>query len=158
LETVTVEVVFAVMLTGVLAAIAWIDSRHHIIPDWLNLMLGGLGIVSCYLAQIPSFTDALIGGVGALVFFLGLRHAYHYLRGVQGLGLGDVKFLAAAGLWVGASGLPWLVLFASISGLCYILATRIANKSFDSTTRVAFGPHLALGLFATWMANVNGFF
>lgn len=152
------DLLIAIMVLLVLVVIGWIDFRDHIIPNWLNVALAGLGLVSCFLLHVPSFTDAVWGSIGALVFFLGLRMAYHSIRGIQGLGMGDVKFLSAAGLWVGASGLPWLMLFASISGLCYILATRIANKSFDSATRVAFGPHLALGLFATWMASVNGFF
>jgi leader peptidase (prepilin peptidase) / N-methyltransferase len=148
---------FAVLLAVLLAAIAWIDFRDHIIPDWLNFGLEGAGVVALMVLHSPSYTNAFAGSIGAMVFFLALRAGYQYFRGVQGLGMGDVKFLAASGIWVGATGLPWLVLFASISGLCYILATAVVQRGFNTGTRVAFGPHLSLGLFATWMAIMYGY-
>ena len=47
------------------------------------------------------------GAVIGAIFWL-LRRLYFAFREVQGLGLGDVKFLAAAGIWSGVEGLPCL--------------------------------------------------
>src|SRR5580698_8972502 len=84
------------------SAVALIDIRRGIIPDGLNLFIGGLGITSAAvgggaMAGIEALGEAM--GVG-VIFWL-LRRLYFMLRKVQGLGLGDVKLLAAATPWIG---------------------------------------------------------
>ena len=68
------------------------------------------------------------------------------LRGREGLGLGDVKLIAAAALWVGPFGISWLVLAACVSALAMVLAMQLAGQPLDRATRLPFGPHIALGL------------
>jgi leader peptidase (prepilin peptidase) / N-methyltransferase len=147
---------FSLMLLGILAVITWMDFRTHTIPDSLNALLAAGGFAAVMCLNVISLSEAVLGLILGTIATLGLRAAFHLVRGVDGLGLGDVKFLGAAGLWVGASGLPWLVLMASISGLAFALAVQLATKNFTRQTRLAFGPHLALGLFVTWIFNLNG--
>lgn len=146
------DILWTLLLIAILAPMAWIDARHLIIPDSLNLLFAISGLAHLYLqsgfAAIPS---ALLAAVLVAVFFLGLRLAYSKLRGHAGLGLGDVKFLAAATLWLGALGLPWLVLFASISGLAWHIVLSARNQPASWTQRVAFGPHLAVGFVISWL-------
>jgi len=49
-----------------------------------------------------------------MLFWL-LRRLYFAFREVQGLGLCDVKFLAAAGIWGGVAGLPMFLLVAALT-------------------------------------------
>jgi leader peptidase (prepilin peptidase)/N-methyltransferase len=82
--------------------------------------------------------------IGA-IFWL-LRRLYFDFRKVQGLGLGDVKFLAAAGIWVGVAGLPVLLLVATLSALICAGLIRLSGRRLTGQTSLSFGPFLAIGL------------
>jgi leader peptidase (prepilin peptidase) / N-methyltransferase len=131
-------------------ALALIDMRHGIIPDWLNLTIAGLGlskavIVGGSLAGLEAVCEGI--AIGA-IFWL-LRRLYFVLRKIQGLGLGDVKFLAAAGLWVGVDGLPMLLLVAALAALATAGCMQLAGQNMTRRTSISFGPFLALGLLIT---------
>ena len=144
--------IWTLALVAILLPIAWIDARRQIIPDSLNLLLAILGLVYLYVAfGSGALPQRVLAAAVVAIFFFIIRKLYSHLRGQTGLGLGDVKFLAAATLWLGPLGLPWLVLFASISGLAWhIVASRHANSA-SLLQRIAFGPHLAVGFLATWI-------
>jgi leader peptidase (prepilin peptidase) / N-methyltransferase len=150
---VNLNLIIGLLLAAILVPIAWIDFRLHIIPDKLNIALFAMGCAAVAITGQPQMLDALLGVVLAAAVFLAVRFAYKKLRRIEGLGLGDVKFLAASGVWVGATGLPWLILFASISGLAFALAVSLVFGNIGQKTRLAFGPHLALGTLATWIAK-----
>jgi leader peptidase (prepilin peptidase)/N-methyltransferase len=132
------------------AALAWIDIRHGIIPDWLNLAIAGLGLIRIMTIGDPSAALQAIGegaAIGALFWLL--RRLYFAYRKVQGLGLGDVKFLGAAGIWVGMTGLPVLLLVATLTALACAGITYLAGRSLTAQTSMPFGPFLAAGLVLT---------
>ncbi len=135
-------------LLGFLCALlSWIDIRDGIIPDWINLAIAALGFANALLiGGSPAGLEALAEGVVIGVVFLLLRRLYFLLRKVQGLGLGDVKFLAAAGLWVGIAGLPILLLIGTITALACAGLMQIAGRSLTRQTSMSFGPFLAIGL------------
>jgi leader peptidase (prepilin peptidase)/N-methyltransferase len=85
--------------------------------------------------------------IGA-VFWL-LRRLYFAFRGIQGLGLGDVKFLGAAGIWVGVAGIPMLLLVATITALTCVGAVQLSGRALTAQTSMSFGPFLAIGLLVT---------
>ncbi len=126
-----------------------IDIRHGIIPDWLNASIAGLGLFRAVLsdgaiAGVTALCEALIVG---LIFWL-LRRLYFRLRHTQGLGLGDVKFLAAAGIWTGLAGLPFLLLLAASMALAAAGFLHLADGRLTARTSIPFGPFLAFGLAA----------
>jgi leader peptidase (prepilin peptidase)/N-methyltransferase len=132
------------------AALAWIDIRHGIIPDWLNLAIAGLGLIRILTIEDLSAALQAVGegaAIGALFWLL--RRLYFAYRKVQGLGLGDVKFLGAAGIWVGIAGLPMLLLVATLTALAYAGITHLAGRSLTGRTSLSFGPFLAIGLLLT---------
>ena len=139
------------LLCGMLALI---DLRHGIIPDLLNLAVAGLGLVKAVVAAgatagVEAAAEAI--AVGA-VFWL-FRRLYFALRKAQGLGLGDVKFLAAATLWIGAAGIPMLLLIAALSALLAVGSAQLVGQRLTRQTSLPFGPFLALGLLATVAAQ-----
>jgi leader peptidase (prepilin peptidase) / N-methyltransferase len=150
------SVVVALMLSVILAAISWTDFRLQIIPDHYNIALAIGGVVSMFVLGIPSVMDAVIGSiVGGFSFFL-ISQIYVKIRNSHGLGFGDVKFVSAAGLWTGASCLPWFVLLSCCSALAFAIAVSIYQQSLDGKLRIAFAPHLSFGLLATWSATTFG--
>jgi leader peptidase (prepilin peptidase)/N-methyltransferase len=138
------------LLCALCAAIAWIDIRHGIIPDWLNLAIAVLVVLRIFLAGDTSDAAMALGEgviIGA-VFWL-LRRLYFAFRGIQGLGLGDVKFLSAAGIWVGVAGIPMLLLVATITALTCVGAVQLSGRALTAQTSMSFGPFLAIGLLVT---------
>lgn len=138
------------LLCALCAAIAWIDIRHGIIPDWLNLAIAVLGLLRIFLAGDTSDAVTALGegAVIGAVFWL-LRRLYFAFRGIQGLGLGDVKFLTAAGIWVGVAGIPMLLLVATITALTCVGAVQLSGRALTAQTSMSFGPFLAIGLLVT---------
>lgn len=137
--------------------IALIDLRRQRIPNGLTLALFGGGLADAALrgdgALAPALGGALIGAVAAYGLLYGLRAAYARVRGRTGLGLGDVKFVAAAIPWIGLPALPLLILAASLTALATLLLLRLSGRAIRGDTRLAFGPFLVLGLHATLLID-----
>lgn len=132
------------------AVLAWIDIRYGIIPDWLNLTIAGLGLSKAVIiGGAPAGLEAVCEGAAIGATFWLLRRLYFAFREVQGLGLGDVKFLAAAGIWSGVEGLPMLVLVAALTALACAGLMQLAGRQLTGQTSISFGPFLAVGLLFT---------
>ena len=129
------------------AILTWIDIRCGIIPDWLNLTIAALGLSNAIIIDGPSAgLEAVCDGAAIGAIFWLLRRLYFAFRKVQGLGLGDVKFLAAGGIWVGVSGLPVLLLVATLAALVCAGVMQLTGRPLTSQTSLSFGPFLAIGL------------
>ena len=143
----TVFIEFFATLCLLSAVLAWIDIRDGIIPDWLNLSIAGLGLAKAVMAN-GSAAGIEAAGEGAaigLIFWL-LRRLYFGWRKIQGLGLGDVKFLAAAAIWIGIAGLPALLLIAALTALAAAGVLQLAGRDMTRRTSLPFGPFLTIGL------------
>jgi len=142
-----VALILGAMLCGALVVA---DLRERRLPDVLNAGLAALGLIFHALSDPPSATWAEIlagGGFGA-GFFLAMRLLFLRLRGVEALGLGDVKFMAAAGLWVGIWGIAPLILIAALATLLVVVLRHgrdIADPALRQR-RIPFGPGLAFAL------------
>jgi len=143
------------VLGWTLLALALMDFHHFVLSDILVLPLLALGLLVSFLISwdigMASVLGALIGGGSALA----VRMLYRLVRSRDGLGLGDVKLLTAAGAWVSWQGLPSVVFLASVSALVACLAlwafTSRAQLSLNSAQRVPFGIFLAIGLWIVWL-------
>lgn len=84
----------AILIPGILLA-SWIDYSQRRVPNWLNALLIVVGFVvqACYFgtAGFVTGTLGLLTGFGLLIVPW-LMH---------GMGAGDVKLLAAIGVWLG---------------------------------------------------------
>jgi leader peptidase (prepilin peptidase)/N-methyltransferase len=141
---------FFAVLCLLCVALTLIDIRRGIIPDRLNLSIAGLGLTKAILAGgatagIEAICESAAIG---LVFWL-LRRLYFVLRKIQGLGLGDVKFLAAATPWIGITGFPMLLLIATLTALAAAGGLQLAGRDMTRQTSLPFGPFLAIGLLLT---------
>ena len=153
--------IVALLPLPITVAVAVIDGRRRIIPNRLNLALLGLGLavaagrapdavpmaIPMALAQALATAGLAFGALWAV------RAAHGRLRGRVGLGLGDVKFVAAAAPWTGLSGLPWMILAASVLALAVLAVAALAGRHVDGATRLPFGPFLVVGLHAELLAQ-----
>src|ERR1700726_2681219 len=129
------------------AVLAWIDIRDGIIPNWLNLTIAGVGLLRAVIVDGPlAGSAALCEGAAIGAIFWLLRRLYFAFRKIQGLGLGDVKFLAAAGIRVGVAGLPVLLLVAALTALACAAVMQLTGRQLTAQTSMSFGPFLAIGL------------
>jgi leader peptidase (prepilin peptidase) / N-methyltransferase len=145
---------FLIALSLLCGLVALIDIRRGIIPDGLNLIIAGLGLAKAAISAGAMAGAEAIGEaaiVGA-IFWL-LRRLYFALRKIQGLGLGDVKLLAAATPWVGVVGIPTLLLIATLTALMAVGGLRLAGRDMTRQTSLPFGPFLAAGLLATFVVQ-----
>ncbi|MGE0108653.1 MAG: prepilin peptidase [Bdellovibrionales bacterium] len=126
---------------GLLPAIAMIDLAFGLIPDELNAALALCGFSSLVIGY-GDISWGLINASALLALGLFLALGYSKMRGREMLGLGDVKFFAAAGLWLPLQLSPWFLGMAGILGIVMGLFWRltIGEKEFP------FAPALCLSL------------
>jgi leader peptidase (prepilin peptidase)/N-methyltransferase len=140
-----------------LLVLGWIDWRHMIMPDVLTLPLIPLGLAAAGILEPENLPGRLIG-VAAGFFGLWLvAWVYRRTRGREGLGLGDAKLLAAAGAWVGASGLPSVLAGAALGGLAAAGGMMLAGRRLDRYSALPFGPFLAAATWLVWLYGAISF-
>ncbi|HVI51411.1 MAG TPA: prepilin peptidase [Candidatus Sulfotelmatobacter sp.] len=119
------------------------DLEARIIPDAALLPLLALAVVWHYL-QGDGYVDGLAAGALALAAAAALQWGYRALRGFDGLGTGDVKFLGVAGCYLGMFGTAGFLIEAGLLGLLFGLGWRLAGKG----AAFPFAPALVVALLA----------
>jgi leader peptidase (prepilin peptidase)/N-methyltransferase len=147
-----------------LIALAIIDIRTLILPDvvtvplalaglahstWVEAATGGPG------GHLLAATHALIAAAVGFMLMAAVAWAFRAVRGLDGLGLGDAKLLAASGAWLGLAALPTVILLAALAGLVVTVAAHRAMRVRTPlrTMPIPFGPYLAAG---TWIVALYG--
>lgn len=119
-----------------------IDLRWRILPD--EITLGGslvalaLGSANVALGWKGSLLGLVVGS-GMLLF---VAKTYELLRGREGLGMGDVKYMALIGAVVGWQGVLIVLGLASILGSLIGIGIGVGKKE-GLQTSLPFGPFLA---------------
>jgi leader peptidase (prepilin peptidase)/N-methyltransferase len=145
-------------LALVMIAIAAIDARRFLIPDQLVLVGLLLGLAAAAMdraAPLPTAlaVSALRGLVLALAFFV-FRAAYRHIRGRDGIGLGDVKLAAVAGVWLAWTAIAVAIDIAALSALAIVLVQAARGERISGTTAIPFGLFLAPAIWIAWLFEV----
>ena len=136
--------VLTMALASTLIVIAIIDWRTYEIPFGLNVFIAILGVilVAIKLAEYD-FTgacDNIIGAVSVSGFLLIL---YLATKG-RGIGGGDIKLMAAAGLFLGWKSIILAFVIGCILGsVIHLIRMKVSEQDHV----LAFGPYLAAGIF-----------
>jgi leader peptidase (prepilin peptidase)/N-methyltransferase len=141
---------FAAVLLAILVAIAVVDFRDMIIPDPLNLALAAAGFAFAALDRHSFPVGQAAFAILVLSGFWLFRAGFHRIRGIAGLGLGDVKMAGAAAFWFSPWNLPLFLFATAISALVFVTSKSLATRRVDKHSRIPFGPFLGFGLFLTW--------
>lgn len=134
-----------------LLTLGWIDWRHTILPDALTLPLIVIGLAVAGVIEPERLWDPLLGVVFGYAGLWAVAWAYRRLRGREGLGLGDAKLLAAAGAWVGVTGLPSVLAGAAVAALAAAVGMMLAGRRLDRYSALPFGPFLAAATWLVWL-------
>lgn len=153
------------VLAPLCVAIIDIDLHHKIIPDVLNTSIAALGVVVLSVAAFDdgSTVDFMIGHgamavLGALIYAgvsWALRAGMSALLKREPMGLGDVKFFAAAGFWLGP-GLERFAWFMLMAGMLGIVLAVIWKKT-SGEREFPFGPALVLGFLVVLLLKGGAF-
>lgn len=131
-------------LFSLLTVVVVIDWRTFEIPNGLNLAIFLLGVVQL-VADRRNWVLYLIGMCSVSLLFLLLWFITHG----NGLGMGDVKLMAAAGLLLGWPRILLAMILGSVSGA--IIHTIRMRRG--AGRKLAFGPYLSAGI---WVAALFG--
>ena len=136
---------------AMLVALAFIDLDTFRLPDVLTLPLLGTGLLGAFLIPgNPSGWESVLSALGAGGLFWIIARIYP-----QGMGLGDVKLVAAMGAYLGFPGIFLSVFVGSFVGAFLgIVLLFVGRKRFRQ--QIPFGPYLALGAILTllWGARI----
>jgi leader peptidase (prepilin peptidase) / N-methyltransferase len=132
-------------LCATLLAAAIIDYDTRFLPDVLTLPLVWAGlIVNFGTSGFTSLHDAVAGAIAGYLFLWCVYWLFKLARGVEGMGYGDFKLLAALGAWLGWPALAQVVLISAVTGAVIgIIATWRGRMRFEEP--LPFGPFLAAG-------------
>ncbi|AUT60551.1 A24 family peptidase [Paraburkholderia terrae] len=134
----------AFALCATLLAMSAIDIDTHLLPDSMTLPLLWAGLIVNFNAVFASLHDAVIGAIAGYLALWCVHWVFKIVRGVEGMGYGDFKLLAALGAWLGWAALPQIILIAAVTGAVVgLVATWIGRMRFEEP--LPFGPFLAAG-------------
>ncbi len=142
LGPVTVEVVVFAWLS---LALALIDLEHQILPDVMTYPAIAFGLVFSWFGGLTGFVDSLAGAVVGAALPMTVIVLYKLLRGIEGMGWGDVKYLAAIGAVVGLEGCLLVLVVAAVLGAAVGGALIIAGRG-SGKTALPFGTFLAVAV------------
>jgi leader peptidase (prepilin peptidase)/N-methyltransferase len=133
------------LAASALLALSVIDWRTYTIPNGFQVFLIALGGVRL-LSDLAHWKTYAAGFLCVSLFFLLL----HLATGGRGLGMGDVKLMAAAGLLLG-----WqkILLAMGVGSILGSVIHIIRMKKCGEGAKLAFGPYLSAGI---WLAMMLG--
>jgi len=150
---VSIELFRYAMLSSLLIAVIFIDSKLYIIPNGLNLF-GLIYGIACILCNLVNYKTMLFGALFGFAFFFLIIFLSEAILKKQGMGEGDLKLMTVMGLYI---GLPYTVLttFMSfiIGAVISILLLVFKIKKVDE--QIPFGPFIAIAGIITMFCGNN---
>lgn len=147
------ELIKFLLLIPMLVLTFVIDIKHRIIPNRLNLTIFEVGVIITFLYGITNLNmvkEYIFGGLLGLVIFGVITFIGGIFAGREAMGLGDVKFMGAVGLYFGINSVIEIsilsFLLAAICSIIILIIRFVILKKKDDY--IAFGPFLALSSFA----------
>lgn len=129
-----------------------IDIKHRIIPNRLSLTILEFGLILTFIYGITNVNmakDYILGMLAGAGIFAIITALGFIISGKESMGMGDIKFMGALGLYFGVSGIAEISLlsfFIGAAGSVVILIVRILIlKRKDEY--IPFGPFLSIATF-----------
>ena len=153
------DAMFGTFLALAVLFVAATDLARFEIPDLANcaIFLLGIGWVVSSGLYSDAILDALLRAAVAAAVLEIVRILYRRLRGIDGLGMGDVKLAAAGAPW-----LPWshlqVALLIAVCAALFLVAGRavIARNGLHMRLALPFGAFLAPAVWVVWFVVARG--
>lgn len=148
------NIILSSLFLWLLIGLAGTDLIWFRLPDVLTALLA---TVAFGLALVPGGIGLYYASLGA-VFGAGsfalLRTGYFWLRGREGLGLGDVKLMIGLGAFAGPFDLPLLILLGAVTGLVIAVIRSMRDPSaLQADGAIPFGTALCVAAALLWLIN-----
>lgn len=151
------------ILVPMLLCTFFIDLKHRIIPNRLVLTIFEVGLVIMFvygLNNINVFKNMFFGMLAGAGIFTLITLLGGILAGKEAMGLGDVKFMGAVGLFYGPTVVAEISLLsfilAAISAIVIVPVRKFILKSDDEY--IPFGPFLVIACIACIFLKSNVIF
>ncbi len=137
----SLNLVFAYPFVMSLLVITLIDWDHQIIPDSISVPFIAAGVLWAAVGSDTGVLSSVLGAAagGGSLYLIGV--VYHRIKGVEGMGGGDVKLMAMIGAFLGIKLVLPVILVASFFGALYGII--LIQAGGDGLTKVPFGSFLA---------------
>jgi len=139
----TPQTIIGILLTSILIIVTVIDIDTMEILDRFQILVFLLALIYLFISPLP-LLEHLIG------FFIISTPFFILATITGGIGGGDIKLIAMAGLLLGYKATLVAFFIASILGglvAIYLLAT----KQKERKSLIAFGPYLCIGIFLAYL-------
>ena len=137
------------ILTPILLSTFVIDFHHQIIPNRLVLTMFEIGLIFTFLYGLSNVAISLNMLLGMLVgggIFLGITLLGALFYGKEAMGLGDVKFMGALGLYFGLTNIIIIALISFLVG-AILSIILLATKIKKTDEYIPFGPFIVIATF-----------
>lgn len=134
----------AAVLVMLLLPLAVIDLEHHLLPDWLTIPGLAAGLTGSLAGGLTAPADAIAGALLGAALPYAVIVAYRWWRGVEGMGLGDVKLLAMIGAFLGWRGTLLTLALGATAGAAVGITLVLSGRG-RGDTELPFGTFLAIG-------------
>lgn len=138
-----------VAMAGIGGAILAFDLDHRRIPNEWSVATAALGLVDA--VATGRGWQGLATGIGGAAFLWAFGAAYAWVRGREGLGLGDVKLVAGLGIWLGPVGLALCFMGASLVTVVFALGFLALRRLADDPP---FGPGLVSAMLLLLVSGI----
>lgn len=145
---VTWQCLAGLVLVSLLVIIAFIDLDESIIPNGL-VLIGLICGLAYQLVRAP-WWDGLLGAAAGALPLLAVDGLGRLVYKKEGMGLGDVKMMAFAGLFLGWQATLLALLLAVVLGGA-VGGVGLATGRLKRGAYMPFGPFLAMGTVAAFL-------
>lgn len=109
------------VLAAILVVVFVVDLRTLTIPDLSVMMVATLAVIGPLRSDLTTLVFGALAGAGLL---WAVRWGFLRWRGVEGLGLGDVKLMGALGALAGPQLVLWIVVIGAGLGVAWAAVRR----------------------------------
>jgi leader peptidase (prepilin peptidase)/N-methyltransferase len=127
-----------------------IDIERRIIPNKLVAFITLVGLSTSVIRDDLPLIESILGLLGGFFLLFTFASVYKLLRGQEGLGMGDIKYLGALGTLIGFKGVIMATMMGSILASVIGIFISLRTKEGLSLT-LPFGPFLGFGALCSYV-------
>ena len=145
------------ILTPMLLSVFVIDSKTQTIPNRLNLTIFEIGLIIAFLSgwsNIAITINMILGMIAGGGIFLLITLISRIILGKEAIGLGDVKLIAALGLYFGLTNIAIISIISFILAAIISIILLIAKRKKPNES-ISFGPFIVIASIISILVPTN---
>ncbi len=143
-------ILLCVLSIGLLGLLAVIDLKTRLLPNVYVLGFFLCGVAFHFLLNFVFFTpiSSFIGMIAGGGLLLAVRFVANRFYGQDTLGLGDVKLMGAAGIWLGSEGIFLAITIGAFAGLVHGVIHKMVFERDTPLSQLSIpaGPGFIVGI------------